>query len=110
MDLYRGKLSIRKLASLLSGLPRGSALHIAINGEEATWSPAEYLLAAAVDYLAVGNWLFMQANSKKGTRNPFPDPVQRPGRKTSQTPDQEPRRFASAKEVSAFIARVTRGQ
>ncbi|GAA0954981.1 hypothetical protein GCM10009560_78960 [Nonomuraea longicatena] len=110
IDLYRGKLSVRKLLSLLQGLPRGSALHVAITGEEASWSPGDYLLAATVDLLQVSNWLFMQANSKKGTRNPFPDPVQRPGRKTLQeAPDQESQRFASAQEVSAFIARATRG-
>lgn len=101
---------MRKLLSLLQGLPRGSALHLTLAGDEATWTPGEYLLAAAVDLLQVSNWLFMQANSKKGTRNPFPDPVQRPGRTTpTETPDQGSQRFASAQEVSAFIARVTRG-
>lgn len=107
LDLYRGKLSIRKLAALVSGLPRGSALHIAMSGEEALWGTSDYLLAATVDHLAVANWLFVQANSKKGARNPYPDPVPRPGDKKK---NEEPRRFASAKEVSAFIARVTRGQ
>ncbi|GAA3473884.1 hypothetical protein GCM10018965_084370 [Nonomuraea roseola] len=105
LDLYRGKLSVRKLIALLSGLPRGSALHIATEGDAATWSTSDYLLANAVDYLAIGNWLFVSANSKKGARNPRPEPVPRPG--SQKKTQEEPRRFASAKEVSAFLARVT---
>jgi hypothetical protein len=107
LDLYRGKLSIRKLLSLLSGLPRGSALHIATEGESATWGTNDYLMANAVDHLAAANWLFVQANSKKGAKNPRPDPVQRPGsKKNDDTADD--RRFASAQEVRAFLARLGR--
>jgi hypothetical protein len=104
LDLYRGTLSVRKLFALVSGLPQGSALHRALRGDAADWDTNDYLLAAVVDYLAVANWLFIQANSKKGTKNPFPEPVKRPGAKSK---DDEPKRFASAKEVSAFLARVT---
>lgn len=110
LDLYRGKLSVRKLLSLIWGLPHGSALHIALHGDEARWTPGDYLLASAVDLLQVSNWLFVQANSKKGVRTPFPEPVKRPGKKTSAKPDQEPKRFASAQEVRSFIARVTGGR
>lgn len=107
LDLYRGTLSIRKLSALVSGLPRGSALHIAMRGEEAMWGTSDYLLAAAVDHLAVANWLYVQTHSKKGANNPRPDPIPRPGTKPKQRNDS--RRFASAKEVSAFISRVTGG-
>ncbi|QLF84825.1 tail assembly chaperone [Gordonia phage BBQValindra] len=44
VDLYRGRLSLRKVAVLIAFLPPTSALAIATNGGQAPWSLTEYLL------------------------------------------------------------------
>ncbi|AZF93592.1 tail assembly chaperone [Gordonia phage Eyes] len=44
VDLFRGRLSLRKVAVLIAFLPPTSALAIATNGGQAPWSLTEYLL------------------------------------------------------------------
>lgn len=44
-DLWRGKLSVRRLAVLVRYLPRDSALVTELNDGQPVWSVAEHLLA-----------------------------------------------------------------
>lgn len=94
LDYYRGTLSTRRLRVLVRHLPRESALVRELHGEAAEWGLAEHLLAGAVDELAVGNWLFVAANSDENADVPErPRPVPRPGveeddQAASASPDQ----------------------
>ncbi|AON97309.1 tail assembly chaperone [Gordonia phage Hedwig] len=45
VDLYRGRLTLRKIAVLIKYLPATSALALATNGGQAPWSLTEYLLS-----------------------------------------------------------------
>ncbi|MFE9039670.1 hypothetical protein ACFY9F_24620 [Streptomyces sp. NPDC012421] len=64
---------------LIKHLPRESALQREIHGEAAEWSVTDHLLAATVDHLAVGNWMFSCVNSgEDGDPPEFPKPVPRP--------------------------------
>ncbi|AZV00743.1 tail assembly chaperone [Gordonia phage Kiko] len=45
VDLYRGRLTLRKVAVLIKYLPPTSALALATNGGQAPWSLTEYLLS-----------------------------------------------------------------
>ncbi|MBE1498012.1 hypothetical protein H4696_005112 [Amycolatopsis lexingtonensis] len=98
LDYYRGKLTPRRLRVLIRHLPRESALVRALHGEAAEWGLTEHLLAGAVDELAVGNWLFVAANSAEGADQPDrPRPVPRPG----VAPEPDP--AASTDEIAAFF-------
>lgn len=68
-DLYRGKLSHRRLIVLIRNLPRDSALVTAMNEGQPVWSPAEHLLADL--------WtLQVRVNSEKGSlADDFDHPV-----------------------------------
>lgn len=80
LDYYRGKLSPRRLRVLIRHLPRESALARALHGDVVDWGLTEHLLAGVVDELAVGNWLFVTANSPEHADPPErPRPVPRPG-------------------------------
>ncbi|MFD5323906.1 hypothetical protein [Streptomyces sp. NPDC127092] len=51
-----------------------------IHGESADWSISDHLLAAAVDHLAVANWMFQCVNTSEDDDAPeAPKPVPRPG-------------------------------
>ncbi|MFE1345914.1 hypothetical protein [Streptomyces sp. NPDC058757] len=64
---------------LIKHLPRDSALQRDLHGEAADWSVTDHLLAAAVDHLAVANWMFSCVNSGEDDETPeFPQPVPRP--------------------------------
>ncbi|QDY78505.1 hypothetical protein FQU76_20615 [Streptomyces qinzhouensis] len=76
LDWHRGELSSRRLNALVKHLPRDSAVARAVNGESADWSLTDYLLAAAVDQLAIANWLFTCVNSDDPPEQP--EPVPRP--------------------------------
>jgi hypothetical protein len=103
LDYYRGKLTPRRLRVLIRHLPRESALVRTLHGEAAEWGLTEHLLAGAVDELAVGNWLFVAANSAEGADPPDrPRPVPRPGVEVAPDP------AASTDEIAAFFG--TRGR
>lgn len=84
---------------LLQQLPRDSALARAVHGEAADWGVSEHLLAAAVDHLAAGNWLFAAANSPEHATLPEqPEPVPRPGLN-----GVDEQRSATPEEIAAFL-------
>lgn len=62
------------LAVVLSQSPRSSAFYRSLFPDEAEWGLQEQLMAAMVDYAAVGNW-----QRGEGKRKDFPDPIPRPG-------------------------------
>jgi hypothetical protein len=64
---------------LIKHLPRDSALNRDLHGEAADWSVTDHLLAAAVDHLAAGNWMFACVNSGEDDQPEPPTPVPRPG-------------------------------
>jgi hypothetical protein len=64
---------------LIQHLPRDSALNRDLHGEAAEWSVTDHLLAAVVDHLAAGNWMFACVNSEEGDQPEPPVPVPRPG-------------------------------
>ena len=98
LDYYRGKLSPRRLRVLVQHLPRESALVRALHGDAAEWGLAEHLLAGAVDEIAVGNWLFVSANSDEHADPPErPRPVPRPG------VEAEPDPAATPDQIAAFF-------
>ncbi|MEU6882005.1 hypothetical protein [Streptomyces sp. NPDC046712] len=66
--------------TLIKHLPADSAVQREIHGEAAEWSISDHLLAAAVDHLAVANWMFQCVNSSEDDDTPEPPkPVPRPG-------------------------------
>ncbi|REE95161.1 hypothetical protein [Thermomonospora umbrina] len=65
---------------LIQHLPRDSAFVRAVHGEDAEWGLNEHLMAAVVDHLAIGNWLFTSAHLPEDESPPEqPRPVPRPG-------------------------------
>ncbi|MFF2570176.1 hypothetical protein [Streptomyces sp. NPDC058084] len=51
-----------------------------MHGEAAEWSVTDHLLAAAVDHLAVANWMFAAVNTGEDDDQPEPPkPIPRPG-------------------------------
>ena len=87
LDLYRDprRLTLRRLAVLVRGLPAESSTVRALH-DEAAWTTTDYLLASVLDTLRQGNWLTVEVNKKKGTKNPQPDPVPRPGDAVAEEP------------------------
>ncbi|MGW0698732.1 hypothetical protein ACWD0A_05215 [Streptomyces sp. NPDC002867] len=87
LDWYRGDLSSRRVAVLIKHLPSDSAVQRELHGEAAEWSVSDHLLAAAVDHLAVANWMFASVNTGEDDDAPEPPtPVPRPG---GPEPDEE---------------------
>ncbi len=84
---------------LIKHLPRDSALQRELHGEAAEWSVTDHLLAAAVDHLAVSNWMFLCVNgAEDGDQPEPPKPVPRPGtgEDGDETPDGGPEQAPEA--------------
>ena len=105
LDYYRGTLSPRRLRVLIRYLPRESALVRALHGDVADWGLTEHLLAGVVDELAVGNWLFVTANSDEHADPPArPRPVPRPGAE-----EEEEIVATTPAQLAAFFGAPARG-
>uniref|UniRef100_A0AAU2JUS5 Uncharacterized protein n=1 Tax=Streptomyces sp. NBC_00049 TaxID=2903617 RepID=A0AAU2JUS5_9ACTN len=64
---------------LVKHLPQDSAVNRDLFGEAADWSVTDHLLAATVDHLAAGNWMFACVNTAEDDDPPeAPKPVPRP--------------------------------
>ncbi|MEV7673401.1 hypothetical protein [Streptomyces sp. NPDC088752] len=75
---------------LIKHLPRDSAVQREIHGEGAEWSVTDHLLAAAVDHLAVANWMFQCVNTGEDDDPPeAPTPVPRPSDSFEDGDDDE---------------------
>lgn len=73
-----------------------------------SWDTRAELLAAVAELVDYGNRLFLQANSKKGTKPPKPIQIARPGRQAAVAPDAPPRPQASADEIARFFGGAKR--
>ena len=106
MDLWRGRLSYRKLQALVGNLPQESATVRAISGDVADWTTDRELLAATVDRLNDLIWLTVEVNKKPRARNPRPDPVPRPTERHQIKPAKtHTRRQATVAEMKQFFGR-----
>lgn len=109
LDLWRGRLSLRKIGSYIKSLmrkPGRSTLLMAMD-ESAEWSPEMYVAARMSDALELSNYLFIQANSAEDTEMPLPEPIERPGAPIQvEKPKPKPEEFASGQEVAAFFGRM----
>lgn len=73
-------IGVRRLHSLISGLPPTSALARELYPDTvgADWGVTEELLATALELIDLGNRQFLMANSKSGTSAPKPIRITRP--------------------------------
>lgn len=85
---------------MVRGLPADSATARAIE-PTLQWGATEYLLAHVLDVLRVSNWLTVEANKKKGARNPYPKPVPRPGEPEEHAPQR-----MTGHELSNWLQKV----
>ncbi|MER5782457.1 hypothetical protein ABT104_12135 [Streptomyces mobaraensis] len=91
LDWHRGRLTSRRLTVLIKHLPRDSAVNRDLHGEATDWGPAEHLLAATVDHLAVANWMTVTLHSEEDAEPvPYPEPVPRPTASLSTEPPGSP--------------------
>lgn len=76
---------------LIRHLPRDSEVNRELHGEAAEWGVADYLMAAAVDHLAVANWMTATLNRDEESEPlEYPEPVPRPGveAEAGEAPDE----------------------
>lgn len=75
LDLWRGKLTLRRVKVVIDNLGPGSALHRAVSGT--AWTDTDYLLAHVIDAERLALW----QRSNEGAKNPSakPSPYLRPG-------------------------------
>lgn len=97
-DLYRGRLTPRRLAVFIAGFPADSATARAVQGPTVRWTLTDQLLASVFDALAAISW---QLGGDKHA--PRPKPMPRPG------VDDGTRRYGkttrSRAEVVAYLRR-----
>lgn len=70
LDLYRGKLSVRKLVYMLRHLPTDSALGARGLAGDDRWGMGDHLTAIVADYLHVLDYHFLQVNGAKNIKKP----------------------------------------
>ncbi|MFI8961434.1 hypothetical protein ACIGO8_04890 [Streptomyces sp. NPDC053493] len=87
---------------LIKHLPQDGAVQRQLHGEAAEWSISDHLLAAAVDHLAVSNWMFQMVNTDEDGDQPDPPkPVPRPG---VDDEDEEERDGEASEEATPAIS------
>jgi len=97
-------LGVRRLLSLVGGLPRTSALTRSVNDN---WTQEDELLATVVDIIGVGNHMFLQANTKEGTNigNPvhYPRPWEDSTGTRAQSDPDDVRAFFTSEEFGTRL-------
>lgn len=78
LDLYRGRLSLRKVKVLIDHLPPGSAFWFAMTG--CWWTVGDRIAADGVDWLSTISW-----QTGGGDQSKRPDPYPRPWVEKAQT-------------------------
>lgn len=106
LDLWRGRLSIRRIGVLIDSLMRkqGRSTLLMAMDERASWTETDYLLARLSDAAELSNYLFLKANAESSDDLEPPTPLSRPG-----DPEPEPvpqTTFATGEEVTAFFGRM----
>ncbi|MFG3346882.1 hypothetical protein ACGF1Z_17650 [Streptomyces sp. NPDC048018] len=90
---------------LITHLPENSAVQRELHGEAAEWSLTDHLLAAAVDHLAVANWMFSAVNTGEDDETPDPPkPVPRPGDPTGDDEEGEDGRGTADAEGAEVVS------
>ncbi|MEU5186996.1 hypothetical protein AB0G83_07550 [Streptomyces klenkii] len=107
LDLWRGRLSLRRVGVLVKALLRkpGRSAVLAAVDESAVWSTQDHLMARVSDALELSNYLFLKVHSDSADDLSPPDPLPRPG-----APDPEPESpadFASGAELSQFLQEIS---
>ena len=91
---------------LIEHLPRTSSFSRSLNGEAAEWTIGDHLLAAAVDQLAVANWITVTVNSGEDADPlPYPEPIPRPedSDRVTEKPAEEEVSLISPLEIRRFL-------
>lgn len=65
--MWRGRLSLRRVQTLVSYLPADSATAVALHGDDVAMSYSDHVLTAIFDTLALANW-------QRGGDNKAPKP------------------------------------
>lgn len=102
-------MGLRRLLSLVRGLPRGGALHRAVDPQGSSWGTTEELLAGLCELVDINNRLFFKAHSAKSTRQPPPLKVRRP-EPPGPAPERHRPRQATAEELVAFLSSSSSGR
>lgn len=95
LDLWRGKLSLRKVRIYLDGLPRNCALSRAVDANATAWSLTDHLLAELLHSSRTANW------QRSDGKTPPPPRIARPGVED----EQEQAKAVSEQRARAFLAR-----
>lgn len=93
------RISLRRLRSLIGGLPHESAFGLALGAYTPGWGNAEELLALIAELTHDSNRLFVVANSRKGTAIPKRLELERPPRKGQK----KTYRNATSEEIAAMF-------
>lgn len=105
LDMWRGKLTPRKVDVLIRGLPPDSATRMAMNEGEPLWGRTDHILADLVDAMNSNTWVLANHEAAKKDRSPFPEPYPRPG---MVAPSKK--REITAADLLAFRERTRRDQ
>ncbi|MEV8022494.1 hypothetical protein AB0O76_40620 [Streptomyces sp. NPDC086554] len=104
MDLWRGRLSLRRVHVLLQALYKkmGESTLLSAVDETATWSETNHILARISDGLELSNYLFIKANSSDEDDDfEPPKPLPRPGQVAEEPAPSVA--LASGAEVADFF-------
>ncbi|RRR84680.1 hypothetical protein EHS43_10800 [Streptomyces sp. RP5T] len=94
---------------LVEHLPADSSYARAVHGEQADWTVTDHLLAAAVDHLAVANWMFATVHRDEDAEPAdYPEAVPRPSRANTESGETvqavAEKRAATPAEIVAFLS------
>ncbi|WP_259454009.1 hypothetical protein [Streptomyces ginkgonis] len=108
LDLWRGRLSLRRVAVLIDALAKkpGRSTLLAAIDSTAAWSAGDYLLARVSDALDVSNYLFLKAHSADSAGIEAPSPLSRPGAQATADQPAAEAGFSSGADVAAFFERM----
>ena len=76
-----------------------------MSGDEPIWGTTEYLLADLIDAVSANTWVSANKSVEPRNRQPFPDPVTRPG---AEKPQQK--HTVSAADLLAHRERTRKGK
>lgn len=104
LDMWRGKLSPRKVDVLIRGLPVDSATRMAMNDRKPLWTDTDFLLAAVIDATNNVAWTVANKDVPKKDWGKLPEPFPRPGMESSTG-----KKTITAEALLAFRERTKRG-
>lgn len=102
-------IGVRRLLSLVNGLPVRGSVHRDLNSDGRDWSSIEELLATVIELLDFGNRMRFAANVKQGTKIWEPIEVRRPYDTDKLKPEPEPAKTTVDDLVQAFGADLEQG-